>query len=64
MSFTMFCVKEEKRQKPNQSKTGLNDKIPGYAEASISGALFVIYNVLFYRQYSVVGVAKYNIRGK
>lgn len=41
MSFTMFCAKEEKRQKPNQSKTGLDDKIPGYAEASISGALFL-----------------------
>lgn len=40
MSFTMFCVKEEKRQKPNQSKKGFDDKIPGYAEASISGALF------------------------
>ena len=41
MSFTMFCVKEEKRQKPNQSKKGLDDKIPGYAEASISGVLFL-----------------------
>ena len=64
MSFTMFCVKEEKRQKPNQSKKGFDDKIPGYAEASISWDFFVIYNVLFYRQYSVVCIAKHNIRGK
>lgn len=64
MSFTMFCAKEEKRRKPNQSKKGFDDKIPGYAEASISGDFFAIYNVLFYRQDSVVGVAKHNIRDK
>lgn len=39
-------------------------KSPDMPKQAYPGIFFVIYNVLFYRQYSVVGVAKYNIRGK
>lgn len=39
-------------------------KSPDMPKQAYPGLFFVIYNVLFYRQYSVVGVAKHNIRDK
>lgn len=39
-------------------------KSPDMPKQAYPGLFFVIYNVLFYRQDSVVGVAKHNIRDK
>ena len=39
-------------------------KSPDMPKQAYPGLFFVIYNVLFYRQYSVVCIAKHNIRDK